>query len=57
MVGLLIGVIGIAFCLKAWRLRHHPPRARPADIPRGLFWGAIALLALSIRLVASAIPQ
>lgn len=42
MVGLLIGIIGIAFCLNAWRLRHHPPPPRPADIPRGLFWGAIA---------------
>ena len=42
MVGMFIGVIGIAFCLNAWRLRHHPPVARPADIPRGLFWGAIA---------------
>ena len=29
MVGLFIGVIGIAFCLNAWRLRHHalPPRS------------------------------
>jgi uncharacterized protein len=42
MVGLFIGVIGIAFCLNAWRVRHHPPSPRPADIPRGLFWGAIA---------------
>ncbi len=42
MVGLLIGVIGIAFCLNAWRLRHHALPPRPADIPRGLFWGAIA---------------
>jgi hypothetical protein len=42
MVGMFIGVIGIAFCLNAWRLRHHPPIPRPADIPRGLFWGAIA---------------
>jgi uncharacterized membrane protein YfcA len=42
MVGLLIGMIGIAFCLNAWRLRHHPPPPRPADIPRGLFWGALA---------------
>ena len=42
MVGLFIGVIGIAFCLNAWRLRHRPPPPRPADIPRGLFWGAIA---------------
>jgi uncharacterized membrane protein YfcA len=42
MVGLFIGVIGIAFCVNAWRLRHHPPPPRAADIPRGLFWGAIA---------------
>ncbi len=42
MVGLFIGVIGIAFCLNAWRLRHHLPPPRPADVPRGLFWGAIA---------------
>ena len=42
MVGLLIGMIGIAFCLNAWRVRNHPPVPRPADIPRGLFWGAIA---------------
>jgi uncharacterized membrane protein YfcA len=42
MVGLFIGVIGIAFCLNAWRLRHHALPPRPADIPRGLFWGAIA---------------
>jgi uncharacterized membrane protein YfcA len=42
MVGLFIGVIGIAFCLNAWRLRHRPPPPREADIPRGLFWGLIA---------------
>jgi uncharacterized membrane protein YfcA len=42
MVGLLIGIIGIAFCANAWRLRHRPPPPKPADIPRGLFWGAIA---------------
>jgi uncharacterized membrane protein YfcA len=42
MVGLLIGIIGIAFCVNAWRLRHHPPPPRPADVPRGLFWGTIA---------------
>ena len=42
MVGLVIGLIGIAFCLNAWRLRNHSLPPRPADIPRGLFWGAIA---------------
>lgn len=42
MVGFFIGVIGIAFCVNAWRQRHRPPPPRPADIPRGLFWGAVA---------------
>jgi uncharacterized membrane protein YfcA len=42
MVGLVIGVIGMVFCLNAWRLRNHSLPPRPADIPRGLFWGAIA---------------
>ena len=42
IVGLFIGVIGIAYCLNAWRIRNHPPTPRPADVPRGLFWGAVA---------------
>ncbi|HYP80077.1 MAG TPA: sulfite exporter TauE/SafE family protein [Steroidobacteraceae bacterium] len=42
MVGLFIGLVGITFCLNAWRLRHHSLPPRPADIPRGLFWGTIA---------------
>lgn len=42
MVGLLIGVIGVAFCLNAWRLRHHPPQPKPANLSRGLLWGTIA---------------
>lgn len=42
MVGLLIGIIGIAFCVGAWLRRHRPTAPRPADVPRGLFWGAIA---------------
>jgi uncharacterized protein len=42
MVGLFLGVIGIGFCLNAWRQRHHSLPPRSADVPRGLFWGAIA---------------
>ena len=42
MVTMLVGVIGMAYCadaiLKA--RRNLPPR--PADVPRGLFWGSIA---------------
>jgi len=41
-VGLLIGVIGIAFCLNAWRVRHQTLAPKPADLPRGMFWGALA---------------
>jgi uncharacterized protein len=41
MVGLMIGIIGIGFCINAWRLRHTVLEPRPADIPRGLFWGTI----------------
>jgi uncharacterized protein len=42
LVTILVGVIGLAYCadaiLKA--RRNLPPR--PADVPRGLFWGSIA---------------
>jgi len=41
MVGLMIGVIGIGFCINAWRLRNRVMVAKPADVPRGVFWGTI----------------
>ena len=41
MVGLMIGVLGIGFCINAWRLRRTVIVAKPADIPRGLFWGTL----------------
>ncbi len=38
----MIGVIGILFCADAaWKRRHTLP-PRPADVPRGLFWGSLA---------------
>jgi uncharacterized membrane protein YfcA len=40
-VGLVIGIIGVAFCLNAWRVRHAQPKPKPADVPRGLFWGTV----------------
>lgn len=40
-VALLVGLIGVAFCLNAWRRRHHAAQPRPADLPRGIFWGTI----------------
>lgn len=41
MVGLLVGVIGIVFCVNAWRQRHVVAAPRPADVPRGVFWGTL----------------
>jgi uncharacterized membrane protein YfcA len=40
-VTLLVGVIGLAYCFDLWRKRHRNLEPRPADVPRGLFWGAI----------------
>ena len=41
-VGLLVGLIGLGFCINAWRLRHQRRLAeRKADVPRGLFWGVL----------------
>ena len=40
MVTLLVGVIGLAYCITAFTKRADAP-ARPADVPRGLFWGTI----------------
>lgn len=40
-VGLLVGVIGLTFCINSWRVRHRAVVPRPADIPRGVLWGTI----------------
>ena len=41
VVTILVGVIGLAYCIDAIlkARRNLPPR--PADVPRGLFWGSI----------------
>ncbi len=38
---LLIGGIGVGFCLNTW-LRKAPAQAHGPDLPRGIFWGALA---------------
>jgi uncharacterized membrane protein YfcA len=42
VVKFLVGVIGLAYCLDAvLKARRNPP-PKPADIPRGVFWGTIS---------------
>jgi uncharacterized membrane protein YfcA len=40
-VTLLVGLIGLAYCLDLWRKRHRKLPPKPADVPRGLFWGTL----------------
>src|SRR5262245_33998109 len=40
-VGLMVGIIGVVFCMNAWRMRNAPPAPKPADVPRGVLWGTI----------------
>lgn len=40
-VMLIVGLIGLAFCLIRW-LGAAGAAARQADVPRGLFWGAVS---------------
>lgn len=40
-VTLLVGLIGVGFCLNMW-LRRADAQKRPADVPRGVFWGALS---------------
>jgi hypothetical protein len=40
-VGLMVGVVGVSFCLNSWRVRHRTVVAKPADVPRGVFWGTL----------------
>nr|WP_315230189.1 sulfite exporter TauE/SafE family protein [uncultured Limnohabitans sp.] len=41
-VKLLIGFMGIGFCLNTWLKRKAQQAARPADVKKGVFWGLVA---------------
>ena len=41
VVGLVIGIIGVAFTLNSWRVRHAKVEPKRADVPRGVFWGTL----------------
>lgn len=40
IVTFLVGLIGLSYCINALIRRGNIPR-KPADVPRGLFWGAL----------------
>jgi uncharacterized membrane protein YfcA len=42
LVTLMVGLIGLSFSLHYWFRGRLSAQARPADIPRGLFWGTIS---------------
>ena len=41
-VGLLVGLVGLGYCLNAWIRHRRTTEPRPADVPRGVFWGTVA---------------
>lgn len=41
MVTLIVGLIGLLFCFDLWLKRHKSLPPKPADIPRGVLWGAL----------------
>ena len=41
-VTLLVGLIGLSFCLNYWLAARRKTAPRPADLPRGLFWGTVS---------------
>ena len=42
LVKLLVGIIGLVYCVDAVMKARRTIAPRPADVPRGIFWGAIA---------------
>ena len=41
-VGLLIGIMGVAFCLNIWLRRRSPDRVAKPTVAKGAFWGTLA---------------
>lgn len=42
MVSLLIGVMGLSFCVYTWFFKKASAIGKPADLHRGLFWGTLS---------------
>ena len=41
IIGALVGVVGVLFCMNIWFGARFRQTARPADVPRGVFWGIL----------------
>lgn len=41
IVLIVTGLIGVTFCLRVWFFSARSKEVRPADVPRGLFWGIL----------------
>jgi len=39
-IKLIIGLVGVSFCLQTWFKRGQGDAALPASVPKGIFWGA-----------------
>lgn len=44
-IGMLVGLVGVFFCLNVWLGRRGSATARPADVGRGAVWGTLTGLA------------
>ena len=42
MVSILIGLMGLAFCLNIWFGQHHLDAPKTATLGRGIFWGTVS---------------
>jgi uncharacterized membrane protein YfcA len=41
-IKLIIGLVGVSFCLQTWFKRGQVDGALPASVPKGAFWGAVS---------------
>ncbi|MFK7992652.1 MAG: sulfite exporter TauE/SafE family protein [Granulosicoccus sp.] len=42
VVSMLIGIMGVAFCLNVWLRKSHSKSPGEASLPRGIFWGTLS---------------
>jgi uncharacterized membrane protein YfcA len=42
VITLIVGLMGLIYCFNTWRKIGKPVSAKPADLPRGIFWGILS---------------